>query len=220
MNRTRVKICGITRPEDAVAAAEAGADAIGLVFWPGSKRVVDTDQAAIIASVLSPSVAVVGVFVDPSPTDVLQIADKVGITAAQICGNRNDQDWSHLPRTMKIIRALTITANTPTPSTAKIIGVDDYMADNGIAGHPGGTGQAYDWSLANQIKQLGRVWLAGGLTPQNVSDAIAMVRPHAVDVSSGVEIAPGIKSLELIRSFIEAVHHADHALAKGDKSAH
>lgn len=220
MNRTRVKICGITRPEDAVAAADAGADAIGLVFWPGSKRVVDTDRAATIASMLPPSVAIVGVFVDPSIDDVMRILDEVGITAAQVCGNRNDQDWSLLPRTIKIIRALSITTNTQPRSTPKIVGVDDYLADNGIAGHPGGTGQAYDWSLANQIKQFGRVWLAGGLTPQNVGDAIAMVRPHAVDVSSGVEIAPGIKSRELISSFVEAVHHADHALAKGEKSAH
>lgn len=219
MNRTRVKICGITRPEDAAAAADFGADAIGLVFWPGSKRVIEMDRAAIIASMLPPSVALVGVFVDPGIDDVMRTAENVGITAAQVCGLRNDQDWSLLPRTIKIIRALTITTNTSTLNTARIVGVDDYLADNGITGHPGGTGRAYDWSLANQIKPFGRVWLAGGLTPQNVSEAIAMVRPHAVDVSSGVEMAPGIKSLELIRLFIEAVHHADHAMTKGEKSA-
>ena len=220
MNRTRVKICGITRPEDAVAATESGADAIGLVFWPGSKRAIDADRAAMIVSTLPPSVAIVGVFVDPSLDDVMRISDGVGITAAQVCGNRNDQDWSQLPRTLKIIRALAITVDSIPSALARIVGVSDYLVDNGIAGHPGGTGQAYDWSLANRIKPFGRVWLAGGLTPQNVSDAIAVARPHAVDVSGGVEIAPGIKSIELIRSFIEAVHRADYALAKGEKSAH
>lgn len=219
MNRTRVKICGITRPEDAVAATAAGADAIGLVFWPGSKRVIDATRAATIASMLPPSVAVVGVFVDPSVEDVIRISDGVGITAAQVCGSSIDQDWSSLPRAIKLIRAVAITADPITPALARINGVADYLADNGSAGSPGGAGEAYDWSLANQVKPFGRVWLAGGLTPQNVGDAIAMVRPHAVDVSSGVEISPGIKSHELIRSFIEAVHHVDHALAKGDKSA-
>lgn len=220
MNRTRVKICGITRPEDALAAGEEGADAIGLVFWPGSKRVVDTDRAAIIASLLPPSVAVVGVFVDPSIDDVIRISSDVGITAAQICGTRNDQDWSLLPRTIKIIRAIAITAEGTLPTTQKSVRIDDYLADNGIAGQQGGTGRVYDWSLANYIKQIGRLWLAGGLTSQNVGEAIAMARPHAVDVSSGVETVPGVKSPELIRSFIDAVHHADHALAKGEKSAH
>jgi phosphoribosylanthranilate isomerase len=216
MNRTRVKICGITRPEDALAAADAGADAIGLVFWPGSKRIVPSDTAAVIASMLPPSVAVVGVFVDPSVEDVLRAADHVGITVVQICGTRNDQDWATLPRAIRIIRAVTISPNWSMPVGIGLNQVADYLADNGSAEAPGGTGVAYDWRLATRLKSYGRLWLAGGLNPQKVGEAIAAVRPHAVDVSSGVETAPGVKSPELIRAFIESVHLADHALSKGD----
>lgn len=219
MNRTRVKICGITRPEDAIAAVEAGADAIGLVFWPGSKRVIDRSRALAIARLVPPSVGVVGVFVDPTTEDVARIAGEIGITAAQICGPRCDQDWSSGPDTIKIIRAVAISPLNPTLNFSKNDRVNDYLADNGSTGQLGGTGEAYDWKLANQLKEFGRVWLAGGLTPTNVGEAIAMVRPHAVDVSSGVETAPGIKSPELIRAFIEAVHHADHAIAKREKNA-
>lgn len=218
MNRTRVKICGITRPEDAIAAIEAGADAIGLVFWPGSKRAINREGARSIAELVPPSVGIVGVFVDPSVEDVAHTVDEVGITAAQICGHRSDQDWSSLQRVIKIIRAVAISP-AHTLTSMRLDGVNDYLTDNGSTGQFGGTGEAYDWRLAKPLKELGRVWLAGGLTQVNVAEAIAMVRPHAVDVSSGVETAPGMKSPELIRAFIEAVHHADHAIAKGETNA-
>lgn len=219
MNRTRVKICGITRPEDAIAAVEAGADAIGVVLWQGSKRFVDRERAQAIAALVPPSVGIVGVFVDPSPGDVIQAVHDIGITVAQVCGPRIDQDWSLIPPAIKIIRAIAVSQKGPPLESMRTMCVDDYLADNGATGKLGGTGEAYDWSLAIRLKKLGRVWVAGGLTPDNVGDAIAMVRPHAVDVSSGVETAPGTKSPELIRVFIEAVHHADHAIAKGEKNA-
>jgi phosphoribosylanthranilate isomerase len=219
LNRTRVKICGITRPEDAITAIDAGADAIGLVFWPGSKRVVARERARAIAALAPPSVGMVGVFVDPGVDDVVRAANDIGITAAQICGSRINQDWESVPTAIKIIRSIAVPHTGASLESMRIRGVNDYLADNGATGQLGGSGEAYDWSLANQLKEFGRVWLAGGLTPANVGEAIAMVRPHAVDVSSGVEIAPGVKSPELIRAFIEAVHHADHAMAKGEQNA-
>ena len=220
MNRTRVKICGITRSEDALAAVEAGADAIGLVFWSGSKRAVEMTSARKISALIPPSVSVVGVFVNASVDEVCQAAEETGITVAQLCGQLGSGNWAQLPRAPRILRAVPVSGERGPDSTMRMNGVGDYLVDNGSAGCHGGTGETFDWSLADSVRSWGRIWLAGGLNPQNVRDAIALVRPHAVDVSSGVEAVPGIKSPDLIRAFIDAVHHADHAIAKADPHAH
>lgn len=220
MNRTRVKICGITRLEDALVAVDAGADAIGLVLWNGSKRAVTIASARAIADRMPASVSVVGVFVDADINQVRDAADSTGINVAQLCGSTGTDDWSGLPRTLRIIRSLTISAANVPDKSLHMQGVGDYLIDNGSGGQHGGTGLPFDWNLAMQFRPWGRIWLAGGLTPENVADAIAKVRPHAVDVSSGVEVSPGVKAPELIRGFIDSVHHADHAIAKEQKSAH
>jgi len=220
LNRTRVKICGITRAEDALEAVAAGADAVGMVFWAGSKRAMDAEKARPIAQIIPPSVGIVGVFVDASVEFVLETVDKTGITAAQLCGDLRPGDWTKIPHTLRIVRALSISGSVVPDTELKMNGVNDYLLDNGSQSSRGGTGETFDWDLADRFRSWGRIWLAGGLNPDNVGDAISRVRPHAVDVSSGVELTPGIKSPEQIRRFIDAVHHADHAIAKAEKHAH
>lgn len=219
MNRTRVKICGITRVEDAVAAIDAGADAVGLVFWEGSKRAIDNVRARAIVEQIPASVSTVGVFVDASLVHVLKTADETGISVAQLCGKVGSGNWNSVPRYMRLLRMLTIASSKRPDATERMSGVSDYLLDNGAVGQHGGTGQSFDWGLAEAFREWGRIWLAGGLRPDNVGEAISVVRPHAVDVSSGVEISPGVKSPELIRAFIDAVHHADHAIAKAKAHA-
>lgn len=219
MNRTRVKICGITRPDDALSAVDAGADAIGMVFWSGSKRAIGSTRARSIAALIPASVGIVGVFVDAGVDQVREIAEETGITVIQLCGQIGSGDWATLPRGLRILRAVPISGSASPDMAMKMPGVSDYLLDNGRAGQLGGTGVPFDWRLAQDTRSWGRIWLAGGLNSQNVGNAIEIVRPHAVDVSGGVEIEPGIKSLELIRAFINAVHHADHAIAKSSQHA-
>ncbi len=220
MNRTRVKICGITRAEDALEAVAAGADAIGMVFWAGSTRAMDAKTARPIAQLMPPSVGIVGVFVDASAEFVLETAVATGITAAQLCGDIGPGDWTRIPHSLRLIRALSIAVAEGSDSSRRMNGVGDYLLDNGSRASRGGTGEIFDWALADAYRSWGRIWLAGGLNPENVGDAITRVRPHAVDVASGVELTPGIKSPDLIRRFIDSVHHADHAIAKAEKNAH
>ena len=219
MTRTRIKICGITRPEDAAAAAEAGADAIGLVFWPGSVRVVDVKSAQAIRTVVPPSVAVIGVFVEPNLAIVQETADAVGLNAVQLCGMLNGDGWQELRKSLGLLRAISVIDDATIPDSMKLDGIRDYLVDNGSAGRHGGTGETFDWRLAEKLRSWGRIWLAGGLNPRNVGEAIRTVRPHAVDVSTGVEISPGIKSADLMRAFVDAVHRADHAFASGSRDA-
>jgi phosphoribosylanthranilate isomerase len=206
--------------EDALEAVAAGADAIGMVFWSGSKRAMDPIAAQPIAESIPPSVGIVGVFVDASAEFVCKTSDMTGITVAQLCGDIGPGDWTKIPRALRVVRALPIAGSEDPDSMLRMIGVSDYLLDNGSDGSHGGTGETFDWSLVDRYRSWGRIWLAGGLNPDNVARAISIVRPHAVDVSSGVESAPGIKSPELIRGFIDAVHHADHAIAKAEKNAH
>jgi phosphoribosylanthranilate isomerase len=214
MRRTRVKICGITKPEDAIAAVEAGADAIGLVFWPGSPRFVQLNRANEIRIALPPSVAVVGVFADSTIDDVRRAVDEVGINAAQLCGRLERGNWASLPHSLRILRAISMSGDAAIDQSMRIPDVGDYLLDSGSQGQYGGTGRTFDWRRADQVRSWGRLWLAGGLNSHNVHEAICVARPHAVDVSSGVESSPGIKSPELIHAFIDAVHHADHARAR------
>lgn len=193
----RVKICGVTRVADAVAAQQAGADAVGFVFAPGSKRRVSTEQAAQIASELGPFVALVGVFVD-APLQVVESAvERVGLTAVQLHGNENAAYAARLTPTVKVIRAL---AFDPAVTPAAVA---DYPAHAVLldASVPG-SGTTFRWSEASAWRGNERMLLAGGLDPTNVAAAVQQLQPMGVDVSSGVESAPGIKSAELIQRFV------------------
>lgn len=211
MSRTRVKICGITRPSDALAAERAGCDAIGLVFWPESPRAVTIDQASEIIESLAPTTMAVGVFVSPTTADVGNAADRTGLQGAQLCGDLPPGPWSTTAQMIHLIRVINI-GDQPPVKINRMDGVSDYLFDSADRRTPGGTGRAFDWSLLKKTERFPRMWLAGGLNANNVGAAIRAVRPFAVDVSTGVEDRPGIKSADKIEAFVRAVRAADESL--------
>jgi len=203
LSAVRSKICGITRIEDALVAAEAGADAIGLVFYAKSPRAVTIQQARAIIAALPPFVTTVGLFVDVSRCELNEILDALPLDLLQFHGDETpaECDGYHRPyiKALRVKRGDDIAAQVAQYSKASGILLDTY-----VAGVPGGTGAAFDWSLVPQDLPK-PVILAGGLTPQNVRAAIQQVRPYAVDVSGGVEASKGIKDAEKIRAFISEV---------------
>jgi phosphoribosylanthranilate isomerase len=203
-----VKICGITRLEDAEAAVAAGAGALGFVFWPSSPRCVDPNQARAIVSALPPFVTPVGVFVDQPVEEVMRIANKVGLGVVQLHGNESLDYANEIGR--PVVKAVAVRG-------AEAPGIDDWPAnvllllDVHDPVRRGGTGQTIDWTAAANVSRQRRVLLAGGLTAANVREAIERVRPFGIDVSSGVESAPGIKDHERIKALFEAVHGSHYA---------
>jgi len=212
--RIRVKICGITRPEWAAAAADAGADAIGLVF-ADSPRQVSPDKAAEIVRALPPWVAPVGVFVDESPSAIREIAERVGLGAAQLHGDEPPEAVGDLAP-LKVVKALRIGGEKDVQrahawrEACRRLGrePDAYLVDAKVTGGPkGGTGRPADWDLAARLALEGfrPLILTGGLSADNVAEAIRRVQPWGVDASSGLETAPGRKDPDRIRAFVEAV---------------
>ena len=202
----KVKICGVTSVGDARAAVAAGADAVGLMFYARSPRYISMEVAREIAQTLPPPVLRVGVFVDPSPDDVFEAIQFCGLTLLQFHGAETDQFCQQFGiMTMKAFRVRNAESLTPLSS----FGADAFLLDSYVAEKPGGTGETFNWDLAVEAKRIGRpIFLAGGLTPENVAGAIRAVRPFGVDVSSGVEISPGRKDPEKIRAFIAAARGA------------
>ncbi len=199
----KVKICGITRPEDAVAAAEAGADAIGLVFADSPRRVSVAQAQAIVAE-LPPFVTPVALFVNEALASMLAWCEILGIRAVQLHGDEPPKVARDLATAgLRVIRAFRIGAEADLEAI-KNYPASAYLLDARVAGKQGGTGVALDWSIAARATALGRIILAGGLTPDNVTEAIRRVHPYAVDVSSGVESAPGRKDPAKVRAFIAA----------------
>ncbi|MDD0842599.1 phosphoribosylanthranilate isomerase [Pseudomonas sp. Gutcm_11s] len=202
MTAVRVKICGITRVEDALAAVAAGADAIGLVFYAKSPRAVDVEQASTILAALPPFVTTVGLFVDVQRAELERILARVPLDLLQFHGDESVQECEGFNR--PYIKALRVKAGDDVAAQ-----VDAYPSAQGILldtyveGVPGGTGEAFDWSLVPRTLSK-PVILAGGLRPDNVAGAVAQVRPYAVDVSGGVEASKGIKDAEKIGAFIRA----------------
>ncbi len=218
MHRTRIKICGITRLADGLAAAFAGADAIGFVFWPGTPRVVAAAQACAIAAALPPFVTLVGLFVDPEPEQVRAVLSVVPLDALQFHGHEPPELCRAFGR--RYVKAVPVDERAPKVGLLEYAG--RYPDAAGLlfdappsGGLPGGTGRTFDWDALP--RNLARpLVLSGGLTAANVGEAIRRVRPWAVDVSSGVETigpdgkpAKGLKDPERIRSFIEEVRNAD-----------
>lgn len=203
---TRIKICGMTRVDDALQAVEAGADAIGLIFWKGSARAVDVERAQEITRALPPFVSTVGVFVDETPDRVRTIGDAVGLSAVQLHGHEVVSDWARFPR--PVLKAMPIEAYAASPwKTARAAILVDAHDPVTI----GGTGRTVDWQAAKEIAATRRLVLAGGLRPENVGDAVTTVAPWGVDVASGVEQSPGIKDPARVRAFVQAVRAADAA---------
>lgn len=203
MSAVRSKICGITRIEDALLAAEAGADAIGLVFYAKSPRAVDVRQARAIIAALPPFVTTVGLFVDASSCELGEILDAVPLDLLQFHGDESPAFCDGFRR--PYIKALRVK-----PGEDIAVQVEAYkhasgiLLDTYVPGIPGGTGETFDWSLVPQGLSK-PIILAGGLTAENVAAAIKQVRPYAVDVSGGVEASKGIKDAEKIRAFMRAV---------------
>ncbi|MBA4288384.1 MAG: phosphoribosylanthranilate isomerase [Pseudomonas sp.] len=199
----RSKICGITRVEDALAAVEAGADAIGLVFYAKSPRAVSVQQARAIVAALPPFVTSVGLFVDASRCELGEILDAVPLDLLQFHGDETPDECDHYGR--PYIKALRVKPGDDIAAqVARYANARGVLLDTFVPGIPGGTGEAFDWSLVPA--QLSKpVILAGGLTAANVAQAIGQVRPFAVDISGGVESAKGIKDAAKIHAFMEAV---------------
>ncbi len=203
-----VKICGITRIEDAQAAVSAGADALGFVFWRKSPRCIDAAKARAIVATLPASVTAIGVFVDQPASEVNGIAAEVGLGAVQLHGNETDAYVRQMTR--PVVKAVAV-AGEHAPA------VDAWPADVTVLldvhdpVKKGGTGRTIDWTAAAAIAKRRPIVLAGGLTPENVRDAIERVRPYGIDVSSGVETAPGIKDHGRIKALFEALHDSHYA---------
>ncbi len=203
----RVKICGICRPEDAVAAAEAGADAIGLVFAE-SPRHVSVAQAQAILAELPPFVTPVALFVNESLGSMVGKCEVLGIRTVQLHGDEPPEVARQLAACdLCVIRAFRIGSEADLEAL-KGYPAAAYLLDAKVAGKRGGSGVALDWALAARATGLGRIILAGGLTPDNVAEAIRSVRPYGVDVSSGVESAPGRKDAAKVRAFVQAAREA------------
>lgn len=202
--RTRAKICGITRVEDALSAIEHGADAIGLVFYPPSPRHVSVAQAAEISAALPPFVTVVALFVNPKKAEVTDVLSQVRIDLLQFHGDEDEAACSQyrLPylKAVRVKESTNLIQYAQTYSSAKALLLDAY-SERVV----GGTGQTFDWRLIPKNMPLPIV-LAGGLTSENVAEAIQQVRPYAVDVSGGVEQSKGVKDSAKIAAFMSAVN--------------
>jgi phosphoribosylanthranilate isomerase len=194
----KVKICGITRLEDALLAARLGADALGFNFWPGSKRFVDPGAARAIIDRLPPFVTAVGVFVNQPPAHVLATAEQSGVTVVQLHGDEQPRECNGYP--LPAIKALRVTGPESLAEMERYR-VQAFLLDAPGAGF-GGSGATFDWALAREASARGTILLAGGLTPENVAEAVRSVRPWAVDVASGVEASPGVKDPDKLARFI------------------
>ena len=226
MFRTRIKICGVTRPADARAAAEAGADAIGLIFHHPAPRNVSLDQAREILGVLPAFVTAVGVFVNSPASEILSIARGLGLRTVQLNGGENAETIAALEE-LTVIKALRVRRETLEADVAELKGqiarhhlvhLRAIVLEPGKTSAPGGTGVANDWEIIRHKQNehlfagLPALIAAGGLTPQNVGQVVRDVHPFAVDVSSGVEETPGEKSPAKIRAFVEAVRKSDESV--------
>ena len=201
----RIKICGITSREDALHAAACGADALGFVFYAGSPRCVAAETAAAICAALPPFVTRVGLFVNAAPAQIRAIAEACGLDAIQLHGDEAPAACDFAPR--RTIKALRVKDAASLAGHAQFA-TSALLLDAWVADAYGGTGQACNWELAAGVARQRPVILAGGLTPDNVAAAVRQVRPYGVDVSSGVEQAPGRKDPAKVAEFIRRAREA------------
>jgi phosphoribosylanthranilate isomerase len=193
-----VKICGITRLEDALAAARLGADWVGFNFWPRSRRYIAPEAAACIVSALPASVLPVGVLVDPDAAELVRAIQVSGVRTVQLHGDESPALCASA--TVPVVKGIRVRDAHSLAALASYE-VSAFLLDSATPGY-GGSGTGFDWSLASEVAAELPVWLAGGLTPDNVSEAVKRVRPRGVDVASGVESAPGVKDPRLMEAFI------------------
>jgi phosphoribosylanthranilate isomerase len=207
----KVKVCGLTSRDDALATIAAGADWIGLNFHPASPRCVDVATAATIVAALPPTAQAVGLFVDRAPAEVVEVAARVGLKVVQLHGDEPAEDLVALAD-LEVVRAFRLRDVGSVAGMARYLERAEALGrppaavliDAHVAGQAGGTGQTIDAALLNDLPALPRLILAGGLTPENVAERVARVRPWMVDVASGVESAPGRKDPAKVAAFIRA----------------
>ena len=203
---TKIKICGITNIEDALAAAEYGADALGFIFYPKSPRAVSKESARSIISELPPFISTVGVFVNENSEHINDVVSYTGINTVQLHGTEPPEKCTSYN---KVIKAFGIKQLSDIGQLEQYNMVSAFLLDTYAPDSHGGTGQIFNWEIAVEAKKDGRIILAGGLDPENIGDAIRTVRPYGVDVSSGVEgPVKGKKDLNKLRSFIYNAAHA------------
>lgn len=206
----RVKICGLTQRDEALGVVVAGADAVGVVFVPGTPRAVTPAQAASVVRELPPLVARVGLFVDAAVEEIRTTVQQVGLDTVQLHGEETPEVCREVRRFARVLKAFRVRG----PETVARLAaygdeVDAFLLDAYVPGVAGGTGATFDWTQAVAAQRFGRpIILAGGLTPGTVAEAVRQVRPYAVDVSSGVERAPGRKDLAKVRELVAAVRWA------------
>jgi phosphoribosylanthranilate isomerase len=201
----RIKVCGITRREDALLAVELGASALGFVFWPRSPRAVSAATVREITDAVPAFVGRVGVFVNESPASALATAVEAGLTGIQLHGDENASEYLDSP--LDVIKALPVSEGFSLAAVQDLPLRVTVLLDAHDPVHRGGTGRVIEWTVAAAAARVRPIILSGGLTPDNVTRAAAEVSPYAVDVSSGVESAPGIKDESKLRAFFAALGH-------------
>lgn len=211
----RVKICGITNWADAELALAAGANALGFNFYPPSSRYIPPSHARMIVSRMPPGVDAVGVFVNPSFTHANEIGLATDLDVLQLHGDETPETVAEFSDSWPLIKAFRVGPEFRAEQLESYRGQTDFFLLDGFSdGARGGTGHTFDWSKALDAKRYGRIFLSGGLTPENVGDAIRQVRPFAVDVCSGVEASPGKKDAARVREFIRAAQEAGKEVAQ------
>lgn len=203
---TKIKFCGITNLDDADRAVAAGAWAIGLIFWPRSPRRCDFDTAGAIAGAVKRKVEVAGVFVNATLDHVGATAEAIGLTMLQLHGDEGPAYCSEAARRTgcKVIKAARVRSGADVRALSAFH-TDYHLLDSYTAGVPGGTGETFSWEIARAHRARIPMILSGGLNPDNVAEAIEVVRPFAVDVASGVEMSPGLKDPDKLEAFAAAV---------------
>lgn len=211
---TRVKACGLTTPDDARLAADLGAWALGMVFWKPSPRACPLDVAEDIAAELRRRAELVGVFVNATLDEVADAAERCELSILQLHGDEGPAYCREAARRTgaRVMKAVRV-RDRASIAALQAFSVDLHMLDAHVPGRPGGTGTTFNWELIDGHRGSVPVVLSGGLTPENVGEAIVAARPYAVDTASGTEAAPGLKDPALLRAFFAAVEGADRELA-------
>jgi phosphoribosylanthranilate isomerase len=205
---TRVKICGITNWADARLSVDLGTSALGFNFYPPSPRAISPADAWSIIRRLPPFVEAVGVFVNWPLLVVDALAKSLRLNAVQLHGGESPEEVAELARTHRVIKAVQVGRGFRVASLARFRRADAILLDGFARGLHGGTGRTVDWKLARAARRYGRIILAGGLTPENIAEAIQVAEPYAVDVASGVEVRPGRKDPARLRALFDAVESA------------